>query len=96
MKIFQWCVVPIHYLCDTTIILLCVCLYSRTFSMRQNWTATSLSVRVDSTDGPARLLALPSLYESIEGAKLRKKADKLIITLTKSAELTWSALKKND
>ena len=58
------------------------------------WTPTSVDLRINDLGGKVYGLSLP-LYSTIKGAKLKKKPDSLVLTLSKEDELTWAELKKS-
>ena len=57
------------------------------------WTETSIDLRV-SLDKSALRLSLETLYDKIKDAKVRKKPDKLVLTLSKETSYSWHDLKK--
>uniref|UniRef100_A0A7S3Y1R8 CS domain-containing protein n=1 Tax=Heterosigma akashiwo TaxID=2829 RepID=A0A7S3Y1R8_HETAK len=60
------------------------------------WAEKSFSLLIESFDGKDHGLNISELQNSITKAAVRKKADKLVLTLTKEDEVTWHHLKKND
>ncbi|CAM9380429.1 unnamed protein product [Hapterophycus canaliculatus] len=53
------------------------------------WEARCVDLEVTLPSGGGRRLHIPSLHDDITGASLRKKQDKLILTLVKKDEVTW-------
>ncbi|RLN80707.1 hypothetical protein BBJ28_00003534, partial [Nothophytophthora sp. Chile5] len=60
-----------------------------------DWTATSLTVRVKHYEAKTRLLVVPKLYDEIADVKIKRKADQLVLLLTKAKEFSWHSLKKD-
>ncbi|CAN0335170.1 unnamed protein product [Pylaiella littoralis] len=54
-----------------------------------NWEARCVDLEVTLPSGSARRLHIPSLHDDISNATLRKKQDKLIVTLVKKDEVNW-------
>jgi hypothetical protein len=59
------------------------------------WTASSLTVRIDNYEGKTRLLSLPKLYDEISDVKTKRKEDQLVLQLVKAKEFSWVSLKKD-
>ena len=58
-------------------------------------TKDTLSLRVDGLGEPARDYGLAmELNDEITGARLRKKENKVVLTLTKTGTYPWTALRK--
>lgn len=57
------------------------------------WAASEISLRVKDFDKKNLLLVLP-LYETIQDASLRRKENRLVLSLTKEKEISWHQLKK--
>eukprot|EP00903_Cladosiphon_okamuranus_P015675 g14473.t1 len=58
-------------------------------SISLKWEARCVDLEVTLPSGGARRLHIPSLHDDITGATLRKKQDKLIVTLVKKDEVNW-------
>ena len=58
-----------------------------------NWTETSIDLRVHLEKRTLRL-SLETLHDKISDAKVRKKPDKLVLTLSKETAYSWHDLKK--
>jgi calcyclin binding protein len=56
------------------------------------WEEQKLILRVNDLDGKNWGLTL-NLYDTIKGAKLKKKPDSVVLTLSKADERTWAELK---
>jgi hypothetical protein len=58
------------------------------------WEENNLVLRVNDLDGKNWGLSL-NLYDGIKGAKLKRKPDSLVVTMSKIDERTWAELKKS-
>ena len=58
-----------------------------------DWTETSIDLRVHLEKRTLRL-SLETLHDKISDAKVRKKPDKLVLTLAKETAYSWHDLKK--
>lgn len=62
-------------------------------AIRLDWTNDSIELMIRDFQSSNHLLKLP-LYDMIEEASLRKKANKLVVTMKKEKEISWHQLKK--
>jgi hypothetical protein len=60
-----------------------------------DWTATSVTLKVESFEGKTRVLSIPKLQDEIMDVKTKRKQDQLVLQLAKAKELTWYNLKKD-
>ena len=59
------------------------------------WDEDSFELRVNAADNQTHVLKV-NTYEPISGAKHKKKANKILLILTKENAYTWTNLKKGD
>jgi len=61
-----------------------------------NWTPTSVELNVRGFEDANLVFKIQTLYEEVSKVTMKKKEDKLVLRLTKSKELSWFSLKKDN
>ncbi|KAI9921178.1 hypothetical protein PsorP6_000415 [Peronosclerospora sorghi] len=60
-----------------------------------DWTATSLTVKINNYEGKTRVFVVPKLYDEITDVQTKRKEDQLVLQLVKAKEFSWFSLKKD-